>query len=283
MQVAKGTSESSQPQAGDYNSTQCSIPDSMVDENWKTIDRDDDESKVTDDTGQDTSTTVLPAVVPSNQQHNQGRRHSRLSEFDLNTRRNLFARKVTSLIASGSSGVVSGDRATPLVTDSLQSDSDGHGMSLLPCEETSAINRSVRKSTSSVSSTQSYGSSHVTLRGDYSSDLSHQSRQLFHHAQPPPPYPTVTNAPKLTVTLPGNESGGSSITESAIESVDTPPITGRLSKSPKKKRRNHSKSGTRPGSRSRSRSPSKSPSPQSLNASVLIGLTQVRRSRNEWI
>ena len=36
-------------------------------------------------------------------------------------------------------------------------------------------------------------------------------------------------------------------------------------------------------SRSPSRSPSKSPSPATLNTSVLIGLTQVRKSRKEWI
>lgn len=320
--MAKGNGESSQPPPSDPNTvTQSPMPDSMADENWKTIDREDDEGKI-----QSSSSSVLPTSIV-NIGHNQGRRHSRLSEFDLNTRRNLFARKVTSLITSGNTSGVVSDRTTPMVNDSLQSDTDSHGMSLLPSDEgicgtttttitstnttsgtTGAVvtRSSLRKSTSSVSSTQSYQSSYLTLKGgggggsggEYSSDLS-SHRQLFHssstHSQPPPPYPSTIVSPgsvippKLTVTLTGNENTSCNTVGESIEGIESP-VTGRSSKSPKKKRRNHSKSGTRTSrsrsrsrSRSPSKSPSKSPSPQSLNASVLIGLTQVRRSRNEWI
>ena len=369
LQVAKGNGESSQPPApatqtptqgpSDSNVvTHSSIPDSMADENWKTIDREDDDGKGGGGSGGSGSGGGGGHHSHPHQQHNTQRRHSRLSEFDLNTRRNLFARKVTTLIASGSSGVISGDRGTPVANDSLQSDPDTQGcsISLLPSTmdtgDSSAMvagvsSRSLRKSTSSVSSSASYQSSYLPLRGEYSSDLSH--RQLFHpsstststtastagvisvgggggggqhqhqhqhhhhqhqhhhlHSQPlpPPPYPSVGTVgssivplvpstpqqlpPKLTVTLPANESSGNGSMggESALEAPIESPVTGRSSKSPKKKRRNHSRSVTRSSrsrSRSPSKSPSKSPSPQSLNASVLIGLTQVRRSRNEWI
>ena len=315
--MAKGNGETSQLPASDSNAvTHTSVPDSMADENWKTIDRDDD-----DGGSGGTGGGGPKSIIPSSTGRNSQRRHSRLSEFDLNTRRNLFARKVTTLIASGSSGIISGDRGTPVANDSLQSDPDTHATSLIPSDDPVTVSRSFRKSTSSVSSTQSYQSSYLPLKGEYSSDLSHH-RQLFHpassthshlqqqqqqqqqqhqhqyshqhqqqlqHQQQPPPPPYASMAivppPKLTVTLPANESSGNGTMGEALEAVESP-ITGRSSKSPKKKRRNHSRSVGRSScsrSRSPSKSPSKSPSPQSLNASVLIGLTQVRRSRNEWI
>ena len=117
----------------------------------------------------------------------------------------------------------------------------------------------------------------------------------------------IKEAPRLMVTLPIVPSRSSPFAPSDIDLLlrkspvrspvsgpntvtrrqsETSSTTGlRTSRSPAKKSLSTttSTSTKTPSSKSNSRSPSKSPSPATLNASVLIGLTQVTKKRNEWI
>lgn len=161
------------------------------------------------------------------------RRHSQLLDYDLNTKRSIFARKTTTVLLK---------------------------------DWEIGSQRPVSPSATRVQSQVPDVPARVATPG---SPIMPPESQADARASTPD---DKTAVPRLMVTLP--------------VPPDVAEDTNKHSKNWKRKK----KAATSQRSRSRSpsksptlKSPSKSPSPQSLNASVLIGLTQVRRPRNEWI
>ena len=212
--------------AGDKQNDQ----DSM----WKTMQEEEDD-EADKKTSKTSGRQQQQKQQPDSEPYEGERRHSQLLEYDLHTKRTLFARKTTTLLKDLQ---IASQRPISPSGVALQAGNE------LPIRSSSPSRNQGTTSGSRIPSP------HPASHSD------ENSSQL----------------PRLMVTLP---VPGDKCTDS-----------NRHSKAWKRKK----KSTSSPRSRSRSpsksptmKSPSKSPSPQSLNASVLIGLTQVRRPRNEWI
>ena len=200
-----------------------SLEQKCDDTDWKTQDEDEDvEGRM----------TRKPDRQLEHHQHDGSqRRHSQLLDYDLNTKRCIFARKTTTLIKDLETASQRPVSPTGIwVQSPSEASPPGPGRPVTPS--------SSRPQTA-----------HRPVTPDAKSPL-----------------------PRLMVTLPIPSEKSEDVNKHSKNWKRKKKATG----SPRSRSRSPSKSPTL-------KSPSKSPSPQSLNASVLIGLTQVRRPRNEWI
>ena len=240
--------------------------DTQQDDEWKTQEETETEE------AQATKGNPVKSQVSSEGQPAKERRHSQIHDFDLSTKRSIFARKVTTLIRDApdlvsSKDVVLQDREPPTFNKC-------HPPGVKREAEKKKYELSAKEMDKEDNASQPGSSYELRKRGSSSPEV-------------------TSSCPRLMVTLPvptekedsqesndANPSGGAE--EMPEEQLRVIKKTRRRSKT-HGSRSHHHHHHHRSHVMSRSRSPSKSPSPQSLNASVLIGLTQQKSPKNEWI
>jgi len=244
--------------------------DTQPDDEWKTQEEEETPAKMrgrySGCVGATASSSKKESSPEERPSQVQERRHSQIHDFDLSVKRSIFARKVTTLIRDAPDLVSSRDVV-------LQ-----EPVTFNKCHPTAKMqNRDVRNEEK------------LRRKGNETTTTAESAYESRKRESSSPEGTCSKSYPRLMVTHVNPQTDVES-----QESNDVNPSGDgaeeeqlRVSKRIRKKSKTHGSRTHRTHrrvsrSRSPSKSPSKSPSPQSLNASVLIGLTQTKEP-HEWI